>query len=209
MPTSLKPAIIDELRGNFLGELIQPGDPNYDESRKIWNGHNDRRPAVMARCRGAADVRAVVRFARDQDVLVSVRGGGHAVAGHALCDDGIVIDLSLMTGSRVDPAAQTIRVEGGCLNEHLDRESQAFGLATTSGIVSHTGVGGLTLGGGIYRVANESCPLLHLRFPFFRLEPIRVVARLRSAVELRKSLPVVVDRAYVVASGKASVALCH
>jgi len=140
---------IDALRANFLGELIQPTDPGYDESRKIWNGHIDRRPALVARCRGAADVMAAVRFARDEDLLVSVRGGGHAVAGHALCDDGVVIDLSLMTGSRVDPSAQTIRVEGGCLNEHLDRESQAFGLATTSGIVSHTGVGGLTLGGGI------------------------------------------------------------
>lgn len=149
MRTSLQPAAIDELRGNFLGELLQPDDPSYDVSRKIWNGHIDRRPALVARCRGVADVMAAVRFARDQDVLVSVRGGGHAVAGHALCDDGIVIDLSLMTGSRVDPLAQTIRVEGGCLNEHLDRESQAFGLATTSGIVSHTGVGGLTLGGGI------------------------------------------------------------
>ena len=149
MPTPLQAAAIDDLRGNFLGELIQPGDPSYDESRKMWNGHIDRRPALLARCRGVADVIAAVRFAREQDVLVSVRGGGHAVAGHALCDDGVVIDLSLMTGSRVDPLAQTIRVEGGCLNEHLDRESQAFGLATTGGIVSHTGVGGLTLGGGI------------------------------------------------------------
>ncbi|HWC15297.1 MAG TPA: FAD-binding protein, partial [Actinomycetota bacterium] len=107
---SLQPTAIDELRANFLGELIQPDDPSYDVSRKVWNGHIDRRPALVARCRGAADVMAVVRFARDQDVLVSVRGGGHAVAGHALCDDGIVIDLSLMTGSRVDPLAQTIRV---------------------------------------------------------------------------------------------------
>ena len=149
MPTPLKPAAIDDLGGHFLGELIRPGDPGYDDSRKIWNGHIDRRPALVARCRGVADVITAVRFARDQDAAVAVRGGGHAVAGHALCDDGVVIDLSAMTGSRVDPMAQTIRVEGGCLNEHLDRESQAFGLATTGGIVSHTGVGGLTLGGGI------------------------------------------------------------
>lgn len=149
MPTPLKSAALDGLRADFLGELIQPGDLGYDDSRKIWNGHIDRRPALVARCRGAADVIAAVRFAREHEALVAVRGGGHAVAGHALCDDGVVIDLSLMTGSRVDPLAHTIRVEGGCLNEHLDRESQAFGLATPGGIVSHTGVGGLTLGGGI------------------------------------------------------------
>jgi len=149
MTSTLQAADIEDLRARFLGDLVQPGDPTYDDDRKIWNGQIDRRPAVLARCRGVADVIAAVRFARERDALVAVRGGGHAVAGHALCDDGIVIDLSLMTGSRVDPQARTIRVEGGCLNEHLDRESQAFGLATTSGIVSHTGVGGLTLGGGI------------------------------------------------------------
>lgn len=149
MPTPLEPTAVGGLRGDFIGELIQPSDPNYDDVRKIWNGHIDRRPALLARCRGTADAIAAVRFARDLDRAVAVRGGGHAVAGHALCDDGIVIDLSLMTGSRVDPQAQKIRVDGGCLNEHLDRESQAFGLATTGGIVSHTGVGGLTLGGGI------------------------------------------------------------
>lgn len=140
---------VNALRPNFLGELIQPGDASYDEARKIWNGQIDRRPGVVARCRGVADVISAVRWAREHGLLVAVRGGGHAVAGHALCDGGIVIDLSSMTGSRVDPLSQTIRVEGGCLNEHLDRESQAFGLATTGGIVSHTGVGGLTLGGGI------------------------------------------------------------
>lgn len=149
MPTPSKSADSEDLRAHFLGELIRPGDPTYDDSRRIWNGWIDRRPGLIARCRGAADVIAVVRFGREHDALVAVRGGGHAVAGHAVCDDGIVIDLSLMTGSRVDPAARTIRVEGGALNEHLDRESQAFGLATTGGIVSHTGVAGLTLGGGI------------------------------------------------------------
>ena len=142
-------ASLDALAADFIGELITPADGAYDEARRIWNGHIDRRPALIARCRGAADVMAAVRFARERDLTVAVRGGGHAVAGHALCDEGIVIDLSAMTGSRVDPMAGTIRVEGGCLNEHLDRESQAFGLATTGGIVSHTGVGGLTLGGGI------------------------------------------------------------
>jgi len=147
--TTLDTAVIDTLRGSMLGEVVEPGDPGYDDVRKVWNGQIDRRPAIVARCRGVADVITAVRFAREHDLLAAVRGGGHAVAGHGVCHDGIVIDLSLMTGSRVDPLAQTIRVEGGCLNEHLDRESQAFGLATTGGIVSHTGVAGLTLGGGI------------------------------------------------------------
>src|SRR6266540_6071415 len=147
--TALDTTQLEALDAGFLGELVRPGDGAYDDVRKVGNGHIDRRPALIARCRGVADVIAAVRFAREQDLLVAVRGGGHAVAGHALCDDGIVIDLSSMTGSRVDPLARTIRLEGGCLNEHLDRESQAFGLATTGGIVSHTGVAGLTLGGGI------------------------------------------------------------
>ncbi|HMF82412.1 MAG TPA: FAD-binding oxidoreductase, partial [Acidimicrobiia bacterium] len=147
--TTLDRAAVDTLEPGFLGELVRPGDGHYDDVRKIWNGNIDRRPALIARCRGVADVIAAVRFAREQDLPTSVRGGGHAVAGYALCDEGVLIDLSLMTGSRVDPLAQTIRVEGGCLNEHVDRESQVFGLAVTGGIVSHTGVAGLTLGGGI------------------------------------------------------------
>jgi len=142
-------AAIEALAANFIGELIRPADPGYDESRKIWNGHIDRRPALIARCRGVADVQAAVRFAREHDLPTTVRGGGHAVAGYALGDDALLIDLSLMVGTRVDPLGQTIRLEGGCLNEHLDREAQAFGLAATGGIVSHTGIGGLTLGGGI------------------------------------------------------------
>jgi FAD/FMN-containing dehydrogenase len=141
--------IMEALRAKFLGELLTSQDDGYDEARKIWNGNIDRRPALIARCTGVADVMAAVRFARDRDLAASVRGGGHAVAGHALCDDGVVIDLSPMRGTRLDLLGSTIRVQGGCLNEHLDRESQAFGLATTGGIVSHTGVAGLTLGGGI------------------------------------------------------------
>jgi FAD/FMN-containing dehydrogenase len=137
------------LAANFSGELIQPQDLGFDAARQIWNGHVQRRPALIARCRGAADVMAAVRFCRDHDLPASVRGGGHAVAGHAICDGGVVIDLSAMTGSRVDPLARTIQLQGGCLNAHLDRESQAFGLAATGGIVSHTGIGGLTLGGGL------------------------------------------------------------
>ncbi len=149
MVTTLDPAILETFQSNFLGDLIQPADARYDETRQIWNGEIDRRPALIARCRGVADVIAAVRLAREHDLLTAVRCGGHAIAGHAVCDDGLLIDLSAMTGSRLDPLGQTIRVEAGCLGEHLDRESQAFGLATTGGIVSHTGVAGLTLGGGV------------------------------------------------------------
>ena len=142
-------AAVDGLAANFQGRLIRSDDPAYDDARRVWNGHVDRRPALIARCSGVADVMAAVRFGREHDLNPAVRGGGHAVAGHALVDNGLVIDLSAMTGTRVDPLARTISVQGGCLNAHLDRESQAFGLAATGGIVSHTGVGGLTLGGGI------------------------------------------------------------
>ncbi len=147
--TSIDKVAIDGFAASFQGQLIRPDDPTYDSVRQIWNGHIQRRPALIARCSGVADVIAAVRFGREHELRASVRGGGHAVAGHALCDDGLVIDLSTMTGSRVNPLAQTIQVQGGCLNAHLDRESQAFGLAATGGIVSHTGVAGLTLGGGI------------------------------------------------------------
>jgi len=147
--TSIDKAAINGLAAGFQGQLIQPDDPTYDSVRQIWNGHIQRKPALIARCSGVADVIAAVRFGREHQLRSSVRGGGHAVAGHALCDDGLMIDLSMMTGSRVDPLAHTIQVEGGCLNSHLDRESQTFGLAATGGIVSHTGIAGLTLGGGI------------------------------------------------------------
>jgi hypothetical protein len=140
---------IETLAADFAGELIQPPDAGFDAARQIWNGHVQLRPALIARCRGVADVIAAVRFCRDNDLPASVRGGGHAVAGHAICAGGVVIDLSAMTGSRVDPLARTIQLQGGCLAAHLDRESQAFGLASTGGIVSHTGMGGLTLGGGL------------------------------------------------------------
>jgi FAD/FMN-containing dehydrogenase len=147
--TSIDRATMETFAASFQGRLVPPEDPSYDETRQIWNGHIQRRPALIARCDGPADVIAAVRFGREHELLTSVRGGGHAVAGHAVCDGGLVIDLSTMTGSRVDPVARTIRLEGGCLNAHLDRESQVFGLAATGGIVSHTGVAGLTLGGGI------------------------------------------------------------
>ena len=149
-------APIGRLAAEVLGEVITPADPGYEGARQLWNGHIQRRPAVIARCQVAADVLAAVRFGRDHDLLTSVRGGGHAVAGHAIADGGLVIDLSRMTGTRVDPATRRARVQGGALNSHLDRATQAFGLAATGGIVSHTGVGGLTLGGGIGHLMRKA-----------------------------------------------------
>jgi FAD/FMN-containing dehydrogenase len=133
----------------FRGHLITADHPDYDTARAVWNGAVDRRPRLIARCSGTADVAAAVRFARDHDLEIAVRGGGHNVAGTAVCDGGIVIDLSAMRAVWVDPAGRTVRVQGGALWGDVDHETQAHGLATTGGIVSHTGVAGLTLGGGI------------------------------------------------------------
>ena len=133
----------------FRGDVITPHHDGYDEARAIWNGTVDRRPRLIARCCGTADVAAAVRFARDRDLEIAVRGGGHNVAGTAVCDDGIVIDLSAMRAVLIDPASSTAQVQGGALWGDVDHETQAYGLATTGGIVSHTGVAGVTLGGGI------------------------------------------------------------
>ena len=133
----------------FRGEVIAAEHADYDAARAVWNGAVDRRPRLIARCTGVADVAAAVRFARDRDLEIAVRGGGHNVAGTAVCDDGIVIDLSAMRAVSVDPAERTAHVQGGALWGDVDHETQAHGLATTGGIVSHTGVGGLSLGGGI------------------------------------------------------------
>jgi FAD/FMN-containing dehydrogenase len=134
---------------SFRGRLFSIGHAEYDTARAVWNGAIDRRPRLIARCTGTADVVAAVRFARDRDLAIAIRGGGHNVAGTAVCDDGIVIDLSAMRAVRVDPAARRAWVQGGALWGDFDHETQAHGLATTGGIVSHTGVAGLTLGGGI------------------------------------------------------------
>jgi FAD/FMN-containing dehydrogenase len=133
----------------FQGRLISPYHTDYDIARAVWNGAINRRPRLIARCIGTADVVAAVRFARDHDLEIAIRGGGHNVAGTALCDDGIVIDLSAMRAVRVDPTDRRAWVQGGALWGDVDRETQAHGLATTGGIVSHTGVAGLTLGGGV------------------------------------------------------------
>lgn len=139
---------LDELDGSLRGELLLPANPGYDAARRIWNGAIDRHPACIARCTGVGDVVAAVRFARDQGLEIAVRGGGHNVAGTAVCDGGLVIDLSAMRAVWVDPA-RTAWVQGGALWGDVDHETQAHGLATTGGIVGHTGVAGLTLGGGI------------------------------------------------------------
>jgi FAD/FMN-containing dehydrogenase len=140
---------IRALRERFRGALLRPGEEGYDEARRIWNGAIDRRPALVARCAGVDDVVEGVRFARERELEISVRGGGHAVAGHAVCDGGLMLDLSLMKAVRVDPAARTVRAAGGLLWSELDRATAPHGLATTGGIISHTGIGGLTLGGGL------------------------------------------------------------
>jgi FAD/FMN-containing dehydrogenase len=149
------PAVLRDRVGlsSFLAAIrctaLQPGDAGYDEARGVWNGMIDRRPAVIVRCAGTADVVACVNFAREQGLPLAVRGGGHNVAGTAVCDGGLVVDLSGMKGIEVDPPARTARAQPGLLWGEFDRETQAFGLATTGGIVTHTGIAGLTLGGGI------------------------------------------------------------
>lgn len=146
---TIDPTLLEDLAAGFAGRLVTPDDGDYESVRAIWNGQITTRPAVVAQCTGTADVIAAVRFAREHDIEVSVRGGGHSVAGLALTDGGMVIDLSLMNGVRADPIERRARVAGGALWSDADRETQAFGLGFTGGIVTHTGVGGLTLGGGI------------------------------------------------------------
>src|SRR5947209_4294936 len=143
-------ATIQELRAAVKGQILSPGDDGYEEACSIWNGaHDGHRPALIVRCTGAADVIAAVGFARSTGLTLAVRGGGHSVAGFSTCDDGIVIDLSPMNGVRVDPSAMRVSVGGGAVWADVDHETQAHGLATTGGLVSSTGVGGFTLGGGI------------------------------------------------------------
>jgi FAD/FMN-containing dehydrogenase len=149
-----KTAVIEEsvvagLQARMRGELIQPGDESYDEARKIWNGMIDKKPALIARCASVADVVASVNFARENGILLAVRGGGHNVAGTAIADGGLVVDLSPMKGVRVDSERHTVRAEGGVTIGELDEETQKFGLATPMGVVSETGIAGLTLGGGL------------------------------------------------------------
>jgi FAD binding domain/Berberine and berberine like len=141
--------IVEGFETGLRGELLRPGGEGYDDARKVWNGSIDRSPALIARCAGPADVIDSVNFARENGLLLAVRGGGHSFPGLSVCDGGLVIDLSPMKGIRVDPEARTVRAQAGVLLGELDRETQAFGLAVPAGIVTHTGLAGLTLGGGI------------------------------------------------------------
>ena len=141
-------SVIDDFKADIRGDVLVPGDAGYDEARQIWNAMIDRRPAAIARCRSAQDVVQAVKFARKQNVLVSIQGGGHNIAGNAVCDDGLMIDLSPMKGVKVDPKDRRATVEPGCTLGDFDAAAQAHGLATPLGINSTTGVAGLTLGGG-------------------------------------------------------------
>jgi FAD/FMN-containing dehydrogenase len=146
---SFEETAVVELESSLRGELVRPGDASYDDHRRIWNGSISRRPALIARCTGVADVFAAVRFARQTGLEVAVRSGGHSFPGLSVADDALLIDLAPMKGIRVDPEAQTARAQAGVLLGELDRETQQFGLAVPAGIVTHTGLAGLTLGGGI------------------------------------------------------------
>jgi FAD/FMN-containing dehydrogenase len=141
-------AAVEQLTEAMRGEVLVPGSPGYDEARMVWNGMYDRRPAVIARCTGVADVMHAVDFARANSMEVAVRGGGHSASGFGTCDDGIVIDLAPMKGIRVDPESHTVRAEAGLTWGEFDKETQAFGLAVTGGRFSTTGIAGLTLGSG-------------------------------------------------------------
>ncbi|MCC7123881.1 MAG: FAD-binding oxidoreductase [Acidobacteria bacterium] len=145
----IRDASMELFRQSLRGPVIRPGDPGYDEARQLYNGMIDKRPAAIARCVDIADVITAVNFARDEDLLVAIRGGGHNGGGLGSCDDGLVIDLSLMKGIRTDPERRTVRAEAGCTSGDVDHATHAFGLAVPFGIVSTTGVAGLTLGGGV------------------------------------------------------------
>jgi FAD/FMN-containing dehydrogenase len=145
---ALQQARIDDLRKHLRGQVLRPGDAAYDEARQIWNATIDRKPALIARCTSTEDVLECVKFARDTELLVSVRGGGHNIAGNAVCDDGLMIDLSPMKSVQIDTKARRASVGPGCTLGDFDAAAQAYGLATPLGINSTTGVAGLTLGGG-------------------------------------------------------------
>jgi FAD/FMN-containing dehydrogenase len=154
----LSDSSIDRFKATLRGSLVLPSDPDYDEARRVYNAMIDKHPRLIARCADVADVIAAVNFARENNLTLAVRGGGHNVAGLGTCNDGLVIDLSHLKGIRVDPAARTARVEGGCTWGDVDHATHAFGLATPCGFISTTGVAGLTLGGGIGYL-TRSCGL--------------------------------------------------
>jgi hypothetical protein len=146
---------LENLKRNFRGQVLRPEDPGYDQARKLWNGMIDKRPDLIATCHGAGDVVNTVKFAREHDLTVAVRGGGHNIAGKCVPDGGLLIDLSGMKGVRVDPAHRTVRAQSGVKLGEFDRETHAFGLATTLGIATDTGIAGITLGGGYGWLAGK------------------------------------------------------
>lgn len=147
--------VVSDLKTRFHGEIVEPTHAEYDDARVVWNGMVDRYPALIARCADHEDVASAVGFAREHDLVVAVRSGGHSVAGFSTCDGGLLIDLSLMRGARVDPETRVAQVNGGALLGELDVAAQEFGLACPVGVVSHTGVAGLTLGGGMGRLQRK------------------------------------------------------
>ncbi|MGI9307662.1 MAG: FAD-binding oxidoreductase [Gammaproteobacteria bacterium] len=153
--TTISKAALKELQAVLRGPLLLPGNAEYETTRKVWNGMIDKKPGLIVRCTGAADVIEAVNFARDFDLLVAVRGGGHSISGKSVCEGGIMIDLSPMSWCTVDPVTQTARLGAGSVLGLLDHESQRFGLATPAGTVSHTGAAGLTLGGGHGRLSRS------------------------------------------------------
>ncbi|MFG2195055.1 FAD-binding oxidoreductase [Streptomyces sp. NPDC048639] len=155
LTTPLEDALLERLRGAVRGDIIEPGHPAYDEARQVYNAMYDKHPAVIVRAADAEDAIAVVDFAREQDLLLAVRGGNHSFSGLGSCDGGVVLDLGRMRGIRVDPEARTALVQGGCTWADVNHAAHAFGLATTGGVVSSTGVGGLTTGGGMGHLARR------------------------------------------------------
>jgi FAD/FMN-containing dehydrogenase len=152
---TLDPSVVQDFKMMIRGEVLQPGDASYDDARMVQNGLIDRHPAIIVRCSGSADVIAAVNFARSQNLVLSIRGGGHNVAGNAVNDGGLVVDLSNMRGVHVDPVKRTVRAQGGATWGDVDHETQLFGLATPGGLVSTTGVAGLTIHGGLGWLRNK------------------------------------------------------
>ena len=152
---ALEQPSIETLKASLRGELLQPDDEGYDAARKVYNGMIDRHPALIVRCADVADVIAAVNFAREHNLLVSIRGGGHNAGGLGVCDDGLVIDLSLIRYTHVDPETRTVRIGGGSTWGDVDHTTHAFGLAVPGGMISTTGVGGLTLGGGLGHLTRK------------------------------------------------------
>jgi hypothetical protein len=148
-------AAIETFANGFSGKILIPDDVDYEQGRRIWNGNIDKYPGMIARCSGVDDVISAVKFARQQDLLVAIRGGGHSVAGWSTCDDGLVIDLSAMRAISVDPDRRTVHAQAGALLADLDRETHAHGLAVPAGVMSRTGIAGLTLGGGVGWLARK------------------------------------------------------